>query len=55
LDSLTVVINHISYGIEPWHTEKVKAELERRGLNPRPDIVGDNFKSFQSSIRTAGI
>ena len=43
---LTGVINHISYGIEPWDTEKVKAELNRRGLNPRPDMVGDNFKSF---------
>ena len=29
------VINHISFGIQPWDTEKVKAELERRGLNPR--------------------
>ena len=43
---LTGVINHISYGIEPWDTEKVKAELEGRGLRPRPDMVGDNFKSF---------
>jgi catechol 2,3-dioxygenase-like lactoylglutathione lyase family enzyme len=43
---LTGVINHVSYGIEPWDTEKVKAELERRGLKPRPDMVGDNFKSF---------
>lgn len=43
---LTGVINHISYGIEPWDTEKVKAELERRGLKPRPDMVGENFKSF---------
>jgi len=43
---LTGVINHISYGVQPWDTEKVKAELERRGLNPRPDIVGENFKSF---------
>ncbi|OFW44432.1 MAG: hypothetical protein A3J29_02050 [Acidobacteria bacterium RIFCSPLOWO2_12_FULL_67_14b] len=40
------VINHISYGIEPWDTDGVKAELERRGLNPRPDMVGDNFKSY---------
>jgi hypothetical protein len=24
----------------------VKAELERRGLDPRPDMAGDNFKSF---------
>jgi catechol 2,3-dioxygenase-like lactoylglutathione lyase family enzyme len=43
---LTGVINHVSYGITPWDTEKVKAELERRGLKPRPDMVGDNFKSF---------
>ena len=42
----TGVINHISYGIEPWDTDKVKAELERRGLKPRPDMQGENFKSF---------
>ena len=44
--TLTGVINHISYGVQPWDTEKVKTELERRGLNPRPDMVGDTFKSF---------
>jgi len=43
---LTGVINHVSWGISPWDTDKVKAELERRGLNPRPDMVGQNFKSF---------
>jgi catechol 2,3-dioxygenase-like lactoylglutathione lyase family enzyme len=43
---LTGVINHISWGVSPWDTDKVKAELERRGLNPRPDMVGENFKSF---------
>jgi catechol 2,3-dioxygenase-like lactoylglutathione lyase family enzyme len=43
---LTGVINHISWGIEPWDTDGVKAELTKRGLNPRPDMVGDNFKSF---------
>jgi catechol 2,3-dioxygenase-like lactoylglutathione lyase family enzyme len=43
---LTGVINHVSYGIEPWSTEGVKAELERRGLKPRPDMVGENFKSY---------
>jgi len=43
---LTGVINHISWGIQPWDTEAVKAELERRGLSPRPDMVGDDFKSF---------
>lgn len=43
---LTGVINHISWGITPWNTEAVEAELKRRGLNPRPDMQGDNFKSF---------
>ncbi len=43
---LTGVINHVSWGVQPWDTDKVKSELERRGLNPRPDMVGDNFKSF---------
>ena len=43
---ITGVIDHISYGIEPWDTDKVKAELERRGLAPRPDMVGETFKSF---------
>jgi catechol 2,3-dioxygenase-like lactoylglutathione lyase family enzyme len=43
---ITGVINHVSYGIANWNTEGVKAELERRGLKPRPDMVGDNFKSF---------
>jgi catechol 2,3-dioxygenase-like lactoylglutathione lyase family enzyme len=43
---LTGVINHVSWGVSPWDTEKVKAELERRGLNPRPDMVGTSFKSF---------
>ena len=40
------MINHVSYGIDKWNTEGVKAELEKRGLKPRPDMVGDNFKSF---------
>jgi catechol 2,3-dioxygenase-like lactoylglutathione lyase family enzyme len=43
---LTGVINHVSWGVQPWDTEKVKAELERRGLSPRPDMVGETFKSF---------
>src|SRR6266436_573189 len=34
---LTGVINHVSYGVQPWDTEGVKAELEKRGLRPRPD------------------
>jgi catechol 2,3-dioxygenase-like lactoylglutathione lyase family enzyme len=40
------VINHVSWGVQPWDTDKVKAELEKRGLTPRPDMVGENFKSF---------
>ena len=43
---LTGVINHISWGVQPWSTEAVEAELKRRGLNPRPDMVGEDFKSF---------
>jgi len=43
---LTGVINHVSWGVQPWDTEKVKAELEKRGLTPRPDMVGENFKSY---------
>jgi catechol 2,3-dioxygenase-like lactoylglutathione lyase family enzyme len=43
---ITGVIDHVSWGIEPWDTDKVKAELERRGLKPRPDMVGGDFKSF---------
>jgi catechol 2,3-dioxygenase-like lactoylglutathione lyase family enzyme len=43
---ITGVINHVSWGVQPWDTEQVKAELEKRGLAPRPDMVGENFKSF---------
>jgi len=43
---VTGVINHISYGIAPWNTDAVKAELTKRGLNPREDMVGADFKSF---------
>jgi len=31
------LINHIAYTIDNWDKEKVQAELERRGLKPRPD------------------
>jgi catechol 2,3-dioxygenase-like lactoylglutathione lyase family enzyme len=43
---ITGVINHVSWGVQPWDTDKVKAELDKRGLSPRPDMVGDNFKSW---------
>jgi hypothetical protein len=32
-------------GIEPWDTARVKAELEKRGLDRRPDMNG-KFQSF---------
>jgi catechol 2,3-dioxygenase-like lactoylglutathione lyase family enzyme len=43
---ITGVINHVSWGVQPWDTDKVKSELEKRGLKPRPDMVGENFKSW---------
>jgi hypothetical protein len=43
--TITGVIDHISWGIDPWDTAKVKAELEKRGLDPRPDMNG-KFQSF---------
>lgn len=43
---ITGVINHISYGVSPWDTAGVKAELEKRGLTPREDNVGASFKSW---------
>ena len=35
-----VSIGHISFGITPWNTDKVKAELETRGLTGRADTGG---------------
>ena len=43
--SISGVIDHVSWGIEPWDTARVKAELEKRGLNPQPDMNG-KFQSF---------
>jgi hypothetical protein len=43
--TITGLIDHISYGIEPWDTAKVKTELEKRGLDPRADMNG-KFESF---------
>ena len=42
---ITGLIDHISWGVKPWDTAKVKAELEKRGLNPQPDMNG-KFQSF---------
>jgi catechol 2,3-dioxygenase-like lactoylglutathione lyase family enzyme len=44
--AVTGVINHVSWGISPWDTDGVRAELEKRGLSPRADMVGTDFKSW---------
>ena len=38
-------ITNFAWGIAPWDTNKVEAELKKRGLNPVADHSGD-FKSF---------
>jgi catechol 2,3-dioxygenase-like lactoylglutathione lyase family enzyme len=43
--NITGLIDHISWGVEPWDAAKVKAELEKRGLSPQPDMDG-KFQSF---------
>jgi catechol 2,3-dioxygenase-like lactoylglutathione lyase family enzyme len=48
-------IDHISYGISPWDTDGVKAELEKRGLraridtSTRDDIHVAAFKSYHTT------
>ena len=41
-------VDHIAYRIEDWNTDRVKAELDRRGLKPRLDTGGTvpNYSSF---------
>lgn len=47
-------IDHISFGITPWDTDGVKAELEKRGLRARPDTSTHDeihvaaFKSYHT-------
>ena len=36
-----------AWGIAPWDTDKVKAELDKRGLNPIADHAGSDYKSFR--------
>jgi hypothetical protein len=45
-DQVTGVINHISFGIEPWDKDDVEAELTRRGLAPRDDFQDGGFESY---------
>jgi len=48
-------IDHISFGISPWDTDGVKAELEKRGLkaridtSTRDDIHVAAFKSYHTT------
>lgn len=48
-------IDHISFGIDPWDTDGVKAALEKRGLRARPDTSTDDeihvseFKSYHTT------
>ena len=48
-------IDHISFGIEPWDTDGVKADLEKRGLraqidtSTRDDIHVAAFKSYHTN------
>src|SRR5581483_524785 len=39
-------ISNLAWGIQPWDTNKVEAELKRRGLDPVADHQGADFKSF---------
>ncbi len=40
-------VDHIAYKIDDWDTDRVRAELESRGLNPRLDTGGgDDYASF---------
>lgn len=44
----TAVVDHISYQIADWDTDKVEAELRRRGLNPRLDVGADGRRPWAS-------
>jgi catechol 2,3-dioxygenase-like lactoylglutathione lyase family enzyme len=42
---ITGVIDHISWGVQPWDTRTVQTELERRHLEPVSDM-GGAYQSF---------
>lgn len=43
----TPTVDHIAYKIEDWDTDRVRGELERRGLDPRLDNPGGgSYVSF---------
>jgi catechol 2,3-dioxygenase-like lactoylglutathione lyase family enzyme len=41
-------VDHVAYRIDDWNTDRVKVELDRRGLKPRLDTGGNiaNYSSF---------
>ena len=43
--TVTGVIDHISWGVQPWDTRTVQTELERRHLEPVSDMDGA-YQSF---------
>jgi len=40
------VFDGFCWGVEPWHTKTVEAELRKRGLSPVADHQGKDFQSF---------
>jgi catechol 2,3-dioxygenase-like lactoylglutathione lyase family enzyme len=46
-----VQIESFSFGIEPWDTKKVEAELKKRGLNP---VAGDDKNAPSFRIKDPG-
>lgn len=41
------VFDGFAWGIEPWDTDTVKAELEKRGLKPVAEHKGPDYRSFR--------
>ena len=41
------VFDGFAWGIEPWDTDKVKSELEKRGLKPVADHHGSDYRAFR--------
>jgi len=43
---VNAVFDGFAWGIEPWDTDKVKAELDKRGLKPVANHAGSDYRSF---------
>jgi catechol 2,3-dioxygenase-like lactoylglutathione lyase family enzyme len=44
---IQAVFDGFAWGIDAWDTDKVKAELEKRGLKPVADHHGSDYKAFR--------